>query len=88
MSARGVPGLALKALYTIAELAKLACLTHQSMNRLLMANGVVFVRSGTRKYVSAAQLAVRLPALWASLTAVEAARRRAEASLSERAPPR
>ena len=57
----------LPALYTIAELARLAHVTRHTMVRLLRAHHVEFMRSGRAFYVPLCEIEEKMQPLWRSL---------------------
>ena len=74
--------LPMRALYTIAELARFSRLTRHKMVRLLRAHHVEFVRSGRAFYVPLCELEEKMQPLWRSLrVSDEVRRRRGEGSM-------
>jgi hypothetical protein len=61
----------IQAFYTIAELARLAGMTRQTMGRLLLANGLAMQRVGRTAIVPMSEVERKLPLVWESLLALE-----------------
>lgn len=76
-SSRSAPQgeLALRALYSIPELARTARVHRNTLRRLLDSAGVRLVRAGRSLLVPLSEIESRVPALWRSLVAIEALRR-------------
>jgi hypothetical protein len=60
-----------KALYSIAELARFARVTTRLLRRVLRANAVVLVSGGRSLYVPLSEIEAKIPPLWTSLEAAE-----------------
>lgn len=65
--------LGVRAVYTVRQLARAASMTHQSLDRLLVANGVRYLTSDPRR-VTWSELCRCLPDLAASIAEVQARR--------------
>jgi hypothetical protein len=63
--------LGLKAVYSIAELAKSAGISWYAMRRVLVANKVTFLHSGRAVLVPLPEIQKHVPQLWEALIAVE-----------------
>jgi hypothetical protein len=72
--------LEVRALYTIAALARVANVTRYRLRRLLRANGVRLVRTGRALFVPLSEIEKRIPPLWESLCSAEKMRRIAAAA--------
>lgn len=58
---------ALKAIYSIPELAELADVTRWRMERMLVGRGVVFSNSGRTRYVTLSELEKKFRDVWDSI---------------------
>ena len=65
-------GMELRALYSVAALARAANVSAPMLRRLLRANGVQFVRSGRALLVPLNEIQARIPPLWEALLVMEA----------------
>ena len=63
--------LRVKALYSIAELAKAAGISWYAMRRALLANNVTFLRAGRSVLVPLPEIEAHVPQLWEALVAAE-----------------
>jgi hypothetical protein len=65
--------LELKALYTIAELVKAAAhpVCFNTMRKMLVSNGIEFVRQGRSIYIPLTELQMKLPKVWESIVEVD-----------------
>ena len=61
----------LRALYSVSELASLANMHRNRIDRLLRAAGVEFVMSGSSKLVPSSEISKKLPAVWESIRLLE-----------------
>jgi hypothetical protein len=68
--------LEVRALYSIAELARFAHVTTYRLRRVLRANGIVLVRSGRALLVPLSEIEAKIPPLWKSLLDAERLRAR------------
>jgi hypothetical protein len=73
--ARREGALEVQAVYSIAALARAANVTPHLLRRLLVANGVTFVRAGRAMLVPLSEIEARIPPLWESIKAAEMVRR-------------
>ncbi len=71
----GEGALDVRALYSLAQLARVANVTRHTLRRLLRKNGVTLVRSGRSLFVPLAEIERRIPPLWESLRRLEELRR-------------
>jgi len=67
--------LEVQAVYSVAALARAANVTPHLLRRLLLANGVTFVRAGRATFVPLSEIEARIPPLWESIKAAEMVRR-------------
>ena len=72
MTVRGMAELPLRAVYTIAELARAARLDRRRLRRALDEAGVIFLRSGRVSLVSLSELERKVPTLWEGIKAAYA----------------
>jgi hypothetical protein len=72
-------GLELRALYSVAALARIANLRRFKLTRLLRANSVQFIVAGRARYVPLVEIRDEIPPLFESPRASEEVRRRDEA---------
>jgi hypothetical protein len=63
--------LTVKAIYSIAELARIASVTRQLLGRLLHANRVEFIHSGRSVFVPLSEIEKKIPPLFVSLLSAE-----------------
>jgi len=78
---KGPPPVA--ALYPLTELVEYigGSMTYQSLERLLIANGVEIIRSGRGKQIPLSEIERRIPSLWRSIVTAEAVRQDARIPL-------
>ena len=69
-------GLELRALYSVAALARIANVSRFMLTRLLRANSVQFIVAGRARYVPLVEIRDKTPPLFESLRASEQVRRR------------
>jgi hypothetical protein len=69
-------GLELRALYSVAALARIANVSRFMLTRLLRANSVQFIVAGRARYVPLVEIRDKIPPLFESLRASEQVRRR------------
>jgi hypothetical protein len=67
-------GLEVQVVYSIGALARAGNVTRDAMQRLLAAHGVEFVRVGRSLLVPLCEIEEKVPPIWRSLVAAEAAR--------------
>jgi hypothetical protein len=62
---------ALRSHYTVAELARFANVTRQSLGRLLRACNIRFVGQGRAQFVTLCEITEKIPSLWKSIVQAE-----------------
>jgi len=70
----GGEALEVKALYSVAELARAAGVTEQMLLRALRLNGVELVTAGRSIFVPLSEIETRIPPLWRSIVRAERVR--------------
>ena len=73
-SDRASPILQVQAGYSLRTLARAAGITHQTLLRLLQANGVEVIRGGRSMLVPLTELETHMPLLWRNIVAAERVR--------------
>jgi hypothetical protein len=80
----GFESLEIRALYSIAELARAAGVTTYMLRRALRAAGVDLLRSGRALYVPLSEIESKIPSLWQSIRRAEQVRRSAKRGVALR----
>jgi hypothetical protein len=71
---RGTAPLELRALYSVAMLARIANISRQMLHRLLRSSRVSLVRVGRSVSVPLSEIRWKIPALWTSICEIESIR--------------